>query len=159
MVYFYSTLINFSVVMFIVWYFGKKPANDFLKNRAKSIADFVGSAQKAAAEAMAFFTDWKNRWSQREQEIASQWDEGRKLIARLKNQSEEFIKKEEKRIKLEAEQFSFSEVNRAKLAIEEDLLQKSLHLSKDYFQNQIEEKDRVQLLNNYTDMMRNGTTK
>lgn len=157
--YFYSTLINFSVVMIIVWYFGRKPANDFLRNRAKFIADFVGNAQKAATDAMTFFNEWQSRWLQREQEIESQWNEGKKLIARLKAQSEDFIKKEEKRIKLEAEQFSFSEVSRAKLAIEEDLLQKSLQLSKDYFQNQIEEKDKIQLLNNYTDMMRNGTTK
>lgn len=159
MEFFYSTLINFAIVLFIVWHYGRKPATAFLQNRSVAFGDLVGRASLAAKEAFAYLSQSEERFKQKETEIENQWNEARSLIAKVQRNSEETIKKEEERIRREAELFSKSEWTRAVSELEHALMHQSVGLARDFFAQNVEDKDRDGLVKNYMEHVGNGTRK
>lgn len=91
-VYWFSVLLNFGIVAFAIFYFGRKKLPGVFGDRTSSIQKGMEEARKASEEARRRLTDVEGRLSRLDTEIAQ-----------MRSEAEETARAEEKRILSEGE--------------------------------------------------------
>jgi len=152
-----APILNFLVVVFIFWFFGRKPFGAFLVSRSQGVENSILDAEAASKTAGADLAQWKNSWSSSEAHAKQQLDEAKVAMTKLSESSKRFAATESERIKKEATLVSQSEVIKARVSLQREVAEKSVKLAEAYLSGHLAEKDQNNLVTEYVEIVGNGT--
>ena len=98
----WSTLINFAVMITVLWYFTKDLVTEVFASRSRQVHLAIEEAEKAFGEASRQEAQWLTKWNDREaaaKEIARDWD---LLRARHEKNAKEQTEAEIAKLQLDA---------------------------------------------------------
>lgn len=151
-----SILFNFSVVVFVLWYYGRAPLAQYLSDRSDALAKEMAEASALSKEARQELDTWQKRWNGAKGEIAQQEVETKALLARQREMMIAHLKSESERVKHEAILVAQSENARAKRLLREEVAHRSVEVARKYLVGHLEDKDRHRLVSEYLEILRNG---
>lgn len=151
-----STILNFVVVVGILWYAGRKPIGEFFATRSKGIATSVNEARSLSSQAKALLNEWDAKSRSAQSEIARQKEDAAQTVAKLKEATTARVKTESKRIADESVLVAAAEQQKAKRALRRGLATESLDQARRYLENHVEGKDSAKLLTDYLEKVAHG---
>lgn len=151
-----STVINFAVVVFILWHFGRKPIGEFFQTRSKEIGTFVTEARTVSAEARKSLQTWEDKNRNAPDEIARQLEDARQAMAKYRETTLAKAHGEAKRIGEEAALMNKSEAARAKRSLRKQVALESIEQARAFLTGHVDKKDSKNLLNEYLERVANG---
>lgn len=142
-------IINFSILVFLIAYFGGGYIRKFFADRTRKIEESIKNSESAVEEARAALTEIEDRIKNREAEVAAimkasrETGEGEKarLVAEGQKAADELLKQAESRIALE--------VKKAKDAIRAEASVLAVQMAEDLVRKHINESDHKQAVNSY----------
>lgn len=152
-----APIVNFAVVLFIVWKYGRGPFLEFLQTRSKQIETQIREAETLSGEAKRLLDEAEKNWASSQEYTRQFAAEAKGSIARFREQTVSAARSEAERVKGEAERVEQSERARARNALEQELAQRSVALARKYLASHLDEKERHKLISDYVEMVRNGT--
>ncbi len=151
-----STILNFSVVVGILWYAGRKPIAEFFGTRSSTIGAFVNEARTASSQAKSLLAEWDAKVRGSAAEIARQKEDAAQSLEKLKQATESRLKAETKRISEESALVAQAETQKAKRQLRRGLANESLEQARRYLENHVEGKDSAKLLSDYLERVSHG---
>jgi F0F1-type ATP synthase membrane subunit b/b' len=112
-----STVLNFSVVVFILWYAGRKPIAEFFAGRAHTIGTSVNEARALSSEAKQVLNQWEAKANDAEGEIERQREDAKSTLAKYCEATLTRVNAESRRISEESAAVTAAEMLRAKRAL------------------------------------------
>ena len=100
-----ASVLNFSVVVFILVYFGRKPFAQFLVSRSETLKTTMAEAQKLAVEANAELLKWEQNWKATAKHASENRTAAQDSLKRFKEKTLIDAEAEADRIKKESELF------------------------------------------------------
>jgi F-type H+-transporting ATPase subunit b len=142
-------VINFAVLMFVLIFFGRKPAKEYFKNRTELIEKSLQEAREAKELAQKTLEEVRARLKNTDQEIEQILEASRKSGAKEK---EEIIAEgerlKEKIIEQAKANIAF-ELQKAKEAIKSDAALMALELAEKQIKEQLGQKEQEELVDDY----------
>jgi F0F1-type ATP synthase membrane subunit b/b' len=151
-----STLLNFSVVVFILWYAGRKPIAEFFAGRSKEISSSVNEARALSSQAQNLLQEWDGKNRSAASEIARQKEDAALSVSKLKEATALRVKSESKRIAEETKLVALAEQAKAKRSLQRGLVKESVEQARKYLESHVENKDSTKLLTDYLERVANG---
>ena len=151
-----STLINFTVVVFILVYAGRKPIADFFAGRSQQIAKDVDEARHLSTEARRLLENWDAKSKNAQSEIHQQMEDAKASMAKFRESTLAHANNEARRISEEAKTVAAAEMLRAKRALRQQLAIESVEQARQYLESHVDKKDSKKLLTDYLEIVANG---
>lgn len=148
---------NFSAVVFILGFFGRKPFAAFLQARSENISKEMKEAETLYAETQSLLTKSQQDHSTRESHAKKSFDETKAMFSRLHEKTVSAAKAEAERIQKEAKMMGSNEVQKAKEALQREVAEKSLEMAEEFLGKSLDPKDKHKLVAEYVELVRNGT--
>lgn len=133
-----SGVVNFSLVVGILVYAGRKPFSAFLLSRSDGIRESIEEAEKLAKESKLTHDRWAFQMNQSSEEIQNMQREMAALVAAEKDQAFERASREADRIIREVSLVSTAETARAKKLLEQEISGVSVDLARNYLVDNIQ---------------------
>ncbi len=146
---FLSTVLNFVVVVFILWHFGRKPIGEFFQTRSKDIATHVSEARVLSTDAKKELGTWESKTQNAQSEIARQLEDAKSSMAKFREATLTRATAEAKRIAEETTTVASAEALRAKRQLRKELALESLEQARQYLEHHVDSKDSKKLLTDY----------
>ncbi len=146
-------VVNFAVLVFLVWKFSKKPISNALKNRSKAVAEKLEEAKKALEEAEKALMEYQERLKNLEEEMKRIKE---KYIEEGKRERDRLIKEasiEVERIKKEAEKIIEDEMKKAEEILKGKGVQIALEMAREILKKNITEKDHKRLIDEFLELV------
>ncbi len=153
---FLSTLLNFSVVVFILWHFGRKPIAEGFQARSLAIGSSVQEARTLSEGAKADLAHWKSKADAAQAEINAQVKDAQASMAKFKETTLARVNMETKRISEEAATVIAAESAKAKRVLRRQIVEESLEQARLYLGQNVEAKDSQKLLTDYLEGVADG---
>jgi F-type H+-transporting ATPase subunit b len=144
-----STVLNFAVVVFILWHFGRKPIGEFFQTRSKDIATHVSEARTLSTDAKKELSTWESKSQNAQAEIARQLEDAKSNMAKFRETTLARATAESKRISEESATVASAEALRAKRQLRKELALESLEQARQYLEHHVDSKDSKKLLTDY----------
>ncbi|MBY0371828.1 ATP synthase F0 subunit B [bacterium] len=151
-----STVINFSVVVLILYKAGRTPAIEFFQGRSKEISTFVNEARSVSAQARQEKEKWAAKLSGAPEEMRKAHLD---TEASLKRYSEGTLARangEAKRISEDSKVVIQAESQRAKRRLRQQIARESISQARAYLDNHVESADNHKLLTDYLERVSHG---
>jgi F0F1-type ATP synthase membrane subunit b/b' len=151
-----STLLNFSVVVFILWYAGRKPIKEMFAARSSEIGTAVDEAKKVSVTASRLLEEWKSKSANAQADLSRQKDDAKQSLAKFKEQTAVRVASESKRIVAESSVMATAEAAKMKRSLRRQIAQESLLQARNYLEKHVESKDSKKLLGDYLERVADG---
>jgi len=151
-----ASVLNFSVVVFIFVFFGRKPFAKFLVSRSESLKTEIEEAEKLAVEARAELSTWENNWNQATTHAQKNQEDCESSLRRFKEKTITQAKHEAERIKKEAELMSLGETVKARKLLEREAIERSVELAELYLGEHLPAQDKHKLVTEFVDLVSHG---
>ncbi len=151
-----STVLNFCVVVFILWYAGRKPIAEFFASRSSSIARAVDEAKHVSKSAASALGEWKTAMDQSSAELEKQKSDAKNLVEKLREETKQRIALESKRIASEGLLLAAAETAKVKRSLRKEVALRSVEQAKAFLDHHVENKDSKALLTDYLERVGHG---
>ncbi len=151
-----ASILNFSVVIFVLVFFGRKPFAKFLVTRSESLKNEIEEAEKIATEAHKELATWEANWSQAKIHAQQNQLDSENSLIRFKEKTLAEAKHEAERIKKEAELMSSGETTKAKKGIEREVIGRSVELADLYLGEHLSVQDKHKLVTEFVELVGHG---
>jgi len=151
-----SSIVNFAVVLFILWYFGRKPIAEFFQQRRHTIQVAISEAEAQYLEAEKSLSTWQTRMKESEAEARTMFDDAKASMKKFSERTVASAQNETQRIKQESQLLGKGEILRAKQGLQTEMAEKSIALAERYLSKQLDERDKHQLVSEYVEIVGNG---
>jgi F0F1-type ATP synthase membrane subunit b/b' len=149
-------LVNFAVVVAVMYFATRKAASQFLVTRSQTIGNQIAEGEKASAEAAVLLNEWEAKWKTSEAYAKQMFDEAKSTIERVRLSTVEKAKAESERVRREARLGADTEARRAMRLLEQEMSEKSLNLAQNFLNKNITDDDRKTLVTEYVEIVGNG---
>lgn len=146
-------LVNFIVVVAVLYFATHKAAANFLVSRSESLKLQIAEGEKDFSESSTLLSEWIKKTSSIESKSHEMLEEARLTVARFRNTALENAKNEADRLSKEAKLAQETEIKRAKLLLQKELVEKSLLLAEGYLNKNLSDEDRKKLVANYVETL------
>lgn len=151
-----APILNFAVVIGILWYFGRKPFAAFLEARSSNIEKAISEAETEAVGADTVMKEWAGKWNGSKVHAKELMDETKKRMELFREKTIKMAGVEAERIKRDAKVVGQSEIAKARVALQKRIAIDSIDLAKEYVNQHLSEKDRQKLVTEYVEILGNG---
>ncbi len=142
-------VLNFSVVVAILWYFLSKPLKNGLSGRSRDIEKALADAKKAQDEAEAKFAEYDRKLTQATEEIAEISDAIRREGELEKQKILENARVMAEQIEKDAEAAAELEVAKAKEQLQKEAVQLAVNLAEELLKKNFTKEDDARLIDEY----------
>lgn len=150
------SVINFAVIAFLLYWFGKGPMKEALANRQKTIEKTLNEAAEARASAEKGLEEARRRLSEKDSEVAAILDDSKaaaerqaeKLVEQGKRMSQDIVERARLSVNVELE--------RAKADLKAEAVQLAVELAEQKIRAQTSDDDQKRLQAGYIDKMENS---
>jgi len=150
-------IVNFSAVVFILWYFGRKPTMTFLATRSDTVANTIREAEAQYRESEKSLKEWQRNRDASEAHAKTQFEEAKAAMVRQRESALAAAKTEAERVKRESRLVGQSELAKAKELLQREVVLKSVQVAQGYLAGHLSDKDRQKLVSEYVEILGNGT--
>jgi F-type H+-transporting ATPase subunit b len=151
-----SSIVNFLLVVFILWYFGRKPTAEFFAHRRTAIESAIGEAETLYFEAEKTLNTWETKWKQCEAQAKALFDEAKGTLARHREKTLGAANEEAARLAKESQLLGKGEVLRARRLLQQELAERSISMAEKFMEKQLDDRDRHKLVSEYVEIVGNG---
>lgn len=151
-----AQILNFSLVVFILVYFGRKPFNAFLQTRSESVGKAILDAEKESKIVFAELADIESKISQQAAYVQQLQSDAQASLTKFKSTTLEHAASEATRIVREGELLGQGETLRKREALQREIAEKSLGLAKKFLNEQLEARDKERLVGEYVKLVGHG---
>lgn len=151
-----STVLNFCVVVFILWYAGRKPIAEFFASRSSTIARAVDEAKHVSKAAASSLSEWQTAMDQSAAELEKQKSDAKNVLEKLREETKLRIALEAKRISSEGVLLAAAETAKVKRSLRKEVALRSLDQAKAFLDHHVEGKDTKALLTDYLERVGHG---
>ena len=109
-----APIVNFLVVVFVLWYYGRKPISDYLATRSANIAQQIAEGEKQFSEAEKKLVHWESSWKGAKGLAEEQMSDAKVTATKLREKTLAAAAAESERIAKDAKIVSASEAVRAR---------------------------------------------
>lgn len=152
-----ASIFNFGLVVFILWFFGRKSIAAFLVARAEAVSTAMTEAERQSKESGALLSEWETNSRSREAHAKAQFEEAKAAIARSREIALVAAGTEAERVKNEAALVGKSETSRVKETLRRELVDRSVTMAHAYLEGNLSEKDRQKLVTEYVEKVTDAT--
>ena len=149
-------IFNFAVLVFLLYWFGKKPLVSLLKRRQESIKTALEEAGMAKKEGDQKYQEYEKRLQKLDQEIEqirqTLIHEGEREKERIIQEAQQMAEKLKGQATLTAQQ----ELKKAQLRIKEEMAAMTVQLAEDLLKKHLKPKDHERLVDEYIARVRNS---
>jgi F-type H+-transporting ATPase subunit b len=139
-------LLNFLIVVGILWYLLKDRVPALLRERRSKIEETIEEAKTAKAEAEAKRTEYEAKIAKAEQEIAGINAEGDRRIEEMKTELSQAAEAAAQRIASDTEERIASEVSRARSELQKEASLLAIELSEEIIKERLSKEDQKKLV-------------
>ncbi len=155
-VHIWPVLFNFACVLGILVYFGRKPFAAFLADRSLRVERAVADAAAAKEKADVDLAKWTAAALQ-ESKLRSTGEEAAKAaMERYREKTLSSARQEAERIVGDGGRLAQFEQDAARRRLRSELASRSLELSAEYFRESLDDKERHQLVADFTESFGHG---
>jgi F-type H+-transporting ATPase subunit b len=151
-----STVLNFCVVVFILWYVGRKPIAEFFASRSSAIARAVDEAKLVSQSAASSLGEWQSAMDQSSAELEKQRNDAKNFVAKLREETKLRIALEAKRIAADGVLLASAETAKVKRSLRKEVALRSIEQAKAFLDHHVENKDTKALLADYLERVGHG---
>lgn len=151
-----ATLLNFAVVVFILFKAGKGPAREFFQSRSKDIGAFVSQARSVSTEARAQKDLWAAKLANAPAEMSKQRQDAETSLKRYSESTLARANAEAVRIDQDSKVVIAAESQRAKRTLRRQLALESVEQARAYLGRNVDSKDNEKLLGDYLERVSDG---
>ncbi|MFM8316396.1 MAG: hypothetical protein ACKOA8_19120 [Deltaproteobacteria bacterium] len=151
-----ASVLNFSVVVFIFVFFGRKPFAKFLVSRSETMKSSIQEAEKLVGEARQELSVWEKNWNEANAHAKQNQIDSENSLKRFKEKTLAEAKHEAERIKKEAELMSSGEVVKAKRALQHEAIERSVELAELYLGEHLPSQDKHKLVTEFVELVGHG---
>ena len=148
-----APLVNFAIVVFILWKFGKEPVLEFLRTRSKNIETAIKDAEAQFADAKKQLSEAEANSAAAHSQVKQYHSEAAASMERFREQALVAAKQEAARIRRESQLVVQSEVAKANAALGREIAQKSVFMAAKYLQTHLGEKEKHKLVSDYVEII------
>ncbi|MBI4403183.1 MAG: ATP synthase F0 subunit B [Deltaproteobacteria bacterium] len=141
-----ASILNFAVVVFILWKFGKKPTVQMFSNRRQSIAQAVSEAEKLAEEATTALKHSRQDCESMAERARRHFEEVKEGLETYRLKAREAAKAQAKRIEEEAKKIAQGELLKAKQLLRREMVDKSIALVSQHLKKSLNDEDKRNLV-------------
>ncbi|NQW44281.1 MAG: ATP synthase F0 subunit B [Deltaproteobacteria bacterium] len=152
-----ASLLNFSVVLFVLVYFSRKPFGQFLLARSESVKKQIGEAEKLSLEANAALAKWESHWNLAQTHAKQNHIDAVESLKKFKEKAILEAKQESDRMKKEADLMSVGETVKAKKALQREAIERSVELAELYLGEHLPAQDKHKLVSEFVELVGHGT--
>jgi F0F1-type ATP synthase membrane subunit b/b' len=149
-------ILNFGVVLAILYKFGKAPFFQFLADRKKKIESLVGVAQQRFSESSKELSHWENIWKSAPEQLASERKDQEKILETYKKQKLDRALGEAVRIQQEALRHVEAEKQKWVHALEREQIHQSIELARGFLEQSVTPQDQAKLVSENLQGVKNG---
>jgi len=153
-----ASIVNFAVVVFVVWWFLRKPAGQFLLNRSQVVGTTIQEAEKQANEASKLLSHWETNWNACEAHAKQLLDEARGGLEKFRDNALAMARTEADRIKKENHLVVKSEAARVKSLLRKEITDKCIETAGQFLGAHLTDKDQQHLVTEYMEIVGNGSS-
>jgi len=147
-------IFNFAVLVFLLYWFGKKPLVSLLKRRQESIKQAIEEAGTAKKEGEQKYREYEEKVQKLDQEIEqirqTLIKEGEREKERIIQEAQEMAEKIKGQAQLAAQQ----ELKMAQLRVKEEMAAMTVQLAEDLLKKHLTPKDHESLVDEYIERVR-----
>lgn len=151
-----ASILNFSVVVFVFVFFGRKPFAKFLVTRSETLKNEIQEAEKLVSEARKELATWESNWSQANAHAQQNQQDSENSLKRFKEKTITSAKHEAERIKKETELMSAGETVKARKNLEREAIERSVELAELYLGEHLPAQDKHKLVTEFVDLVGHG---
>lgn len=141
-----SSILNFSLVVGILVYFGRKPLSQFLVSRSGLIEEAIAEAEKVAKESKREFGHWSGLLSGSSAEAQTGQTDAEAQMVKTRGAALANARREAERIEKEIGLVTRTEYAKARVVIEQEVCVGSASLATDYLSENMKGEISAQLL-------------
>ena len=151
-----ASVVNFSVVVGVLVYAGRKPLATFLHSRSEAIRGLIDEAEKLSKESLTSHGRWSSLLADSPGEVAKLRRDAELQVEKLKRESLENSRKEMDRIERESGLVLQTEYYRAKQCLEKEVVVASVEMARAYLERNLEGGTAVNLFHETLEKVRDG---
>jgi len=151
-----ASIFNFALVLFIFWYFGRRPIASFLLDRSEIVATALKDAEEQSKSAGALLELWTKNWRASESHAKQQFEEAKAAVVRIRESTLASAHAEAERVRRETELVGKTEVSRIKKHLRQELVERSVRMARAYLEGNLTEKDKHKLVAEYVERVSDG---
>jgi len=154
-----ASVVNFAIMLFILWKYALPPMREFLAGRSQGVADSINEAEKLSGEADKLLSTWEANWKAAQRHAKEHFDEAKTGLEKFQKTTLTAAKKQADRIHKEGRLLGEGEVIKAKDAIRKDLSERSVSMSAEFLKGYLKEADQKKLVLQYLETVNNGSAR
>lgn len=152
-----ASVLNFSIVLFIFIFFGRKPFAKFLLTRSEALKTSIDQSEKSVEQARKELLVWEQNWSEAQGHAKQNHIDCENSMKRLREKTLADAKHEAERISKEAELMSSGEILKAKRELQKDAIKRSVELAELYLGEHLSGQDKHKLVTEFVELVGHGT--
>ena len=152
-----ASILNFSVVVFIFVFFGRKPFATMMAARSESMKKAIDEAESLVKAAREELSTWETNWSQAKAHVEKDRKDSESSLERFKEKTLAVAKHEADRIRKESELLSSGEVLKAKKGLQKEAIERSVELAELYLGEHLPAQDKHSLVSEFLNLVSHGT--
>lgn len=156
---FYAPIVNFAVVLLVLFYFGRKPFAEAVASRSADLAKAIRGAEAEAKEAQALLSTWEAKAKGSQAEAKQNFEDAQKRSSALSATTVVNARKQAERIVQEAKLIGQTEANKGRATLQQEVVRKSIAMATDFLGAHVGDKDRHQLVTEYVELVGNGSAR
>jgi F0F1-type ATP synthase membrane subunit b/b' len=146
MLEFIAPIVNFSVVVFVLWYFGRKPCRQFLQARSTQTATAIREAEAEARQSDGLLAAEKAKWNGVEAETRELSRASDERLEVFRQKAKKHAELELERVDKEARLFSETEMGKAQQELVREVARRSVRGAEQYIERNLNESTRQKMI-------------
>jgi ATP synthase F0 subunit b len=149
-------VVNFTVMVGFLGFFGRKPFKTFLAARSEEIKKLIDEAEKESKDVIAQFTKAQENSTHQEAHARQLREDAKATLERHREKTLEAAKSESTRIVKDGELLGQGELQKKKEALQKEICERRVTLAEKYLSDQLEGKDKEKLVSEYITLVGHG---
>lgn len=154
-----APIVNFGIVVGILWHFGRKPIADFFATRQAQISKEVDGARAAAVSAASELSVHSRKWADVQAAAPAEFLTFQEAFRREQQLSLTAAQEQAARLLREAGKFEASAAARMREGVEKAALGSVIELTRSALQERFDRNDQHRLVAQYVEGFTNGHSK
>lgn len=152
-----ASILNFSVVVFVFVFFGRKPFANFMAARSEAMKKNIDDAEAAVKIAREDLAKWETNWKQAQAHAQKDRLDSEASLQRFKEKTISDAKHESDRIKKETDLLSSGELVKAKKSLQREAIEQSVELAELYLGEHLPAQEKHSLVAEFVNLVGHGT--
>lgn len=157
MVDYIAPFVNFAALLLVLWHFGRKPFGEFLASRSEGVAREINEARAEAESAGKLLGKWEGQVAAAQEHARKHEEDVRAQVEAQRARALEAARQQAERVRRDAALLGQNEAAKAREALQREVATRSVMAAERYVKSHLSEKDREQLLNEYLEILGNGS--